>query len=370
MAYKVTYYCNDSKILETSAEFYNSNGALIKYSHEYGDDVDLGPWSDFTFVVDSDYSEVTFRVTPDTGCKFSHWVYRVGSTTATERTSTSNPFTYTGGQDIYIRAVGTEIGGGDDDDTWACKTGSIGTLSGIYSKSFSFDRYNLIYCYSVSFTNSGVATFYTTGDCDTVGYLTQTTSWSVKPDEYGNDVAVPRQYLQTDDESGGDDNDPYNHNFSISHEVSANTTYYIWIRTYVGQPDEPTILHIKPPGGLEPWDWEIGQGTDRDTAYKAITNNGLITDFKYTVWNELVEKTYEVACSDKTNGWNNDVATYDATKMTATDREMTAKRFNSLRYNIDQGSVTGMPIVGVGNIIKGEYFITLATHLNNWINKL
>lgn len=94
MSYSVTIYYNDSTIASTS--FLSDVGVSV--TRAYGAD---------TYSASGFSGGARFTATAASGCTFSHWVYRVGSLTATQQTSYSNPFTYTSGQDIYIRAVGT-----------------------------------------------------------------------------------------------------------------------------------------------------------------------------------------------------------------------------------------------------------------------
>ena len=132
-----------------------------------------------------------------------------------------------------------------------------------------------------------------------------------------------------------------------------------------------------------PWSWStLDDGTDsseRQLAYKAITNKGLISDFSYTVWNDLVNKVYSITNKTLDNsasigGWltenansNTTYLSYNDTKMSAEDRVLTADRFNAVKYNIGARVSTSLTDRVKGDIVKGNYFITLTNCLNAWI---
>lgn len=97
MSYKITCYFNSEYI--DSTEVYYSGG-FYEYTGYYGDDyLEIGGFTEST----------TFTATPASSSAFTRWVYRLGSTTGTVQYSYVNPFTYTGTQDIYIRAEGEEV---------------------------------------------------------------------------------------------------------------------------------------------------------------------------------------------------------------------------------------------------------------------
>ena len=150
-------------------------------------------------------------------------------------------------------------------------------------------------------------------------------------------------------------------------------------------------ITIDETGSIIPWSWEATE--QRQTALYALENNGNIEDFKYQVWNDLVDKVMEAINTDtvngiewytSTNGGNTTYLSYDATRMTDSDRYITAARFNALKFNIGcregasyidpstQSTMTGTGIsdVSKGDIIYGWYFIRLTESLNNWINSL
>lgn len=121
---------------------------------------------------------------------------------------------------------------------------------------------------------------------------------------------------------------------------------------------------------VEPWSWTSSNGSASSSqtraAYSAVRNQGSLNNFSYLVWNDMVDKVKEVL--DATgNSWNSKYASYSATRMSASDKALTAKRFNSLQYNIGTHYSTGIYDVSKGDTVYGDYFITLADCLNGWI---
>ena len=121
---------------------------------------------------------------------------------------------------------------------------------------------------------------------------------------------------------------------------------------------------------IEPWSWYSSNGSastaETRDAYNAVVNRGSIKRFSYLVWNDMVDKVYEIL-SAKGLSWNSNFASYAATKMTSSNKRVTAARFNSLRYNIGIHYSTGINTVSRGDPIYGSYFITLTDCMNAWI---
>lgn len=130
----------------------------------------------------------------------------------------------------------------------------------------------------------------------------------------------------------------------------------------------------------EPWSWTSSNGsastTQTKNAYTAITTKGYTTSFSYLVWNDFVDKVQEFleydGIANSTIGSSkygySSSTTYTNllknAKMTSSDKEITAKRFNIVRYCIHSMNSTGLSDVSVDSIIYGSYFTTLATKLN------
>lgn len=225
MSYKITCYCNDETIKKTTVSITTAG----TYSGTYGSS-SLGDYEEFVVAsLDSSWS-ATFSVTPASGCSFYRWVYRVGSSTAKQQYSYSSTFKYTGGQDIYIKAEGTQ-----DVETWDLDDSVyFGSISSSVSEEIYISRMTM-FRIGVFFNYAGTATFYTTGSTDTYGYVGQGQAF----DEYDG---VPDSYYASDDD-GADDGG----NFLISRSVSVGSQYYMWVRGYSESTSGYTTVHIDPP---------------------------------------------------------------------------------------------------------------------------
>ena len=144
------------------------------------------------------------------------------------------------------------------------------------------------------------------------------------------------------------------------------------------------------PSTFEAWDWEKDEDTRR--AYEAITKGGFCSEFKITVWNALVDKLKEVLDAIGAE-WIDQYTTYYGARLEGTYPQLTAKKFNSVRYNIEshvgttwrwsydetfQGYVGRDDFKGVRDVswyqdpdtVYGIYFVELARKLNLMINTL
>ena len=120
----------------------------------------------------------------------------------------------------------------------------------------------------------------------------------------------------------------------------ANTTYEIMAVSYwtAGNGQSGTTnytLTVKTgTSQLSLWSWTSSNGSataeQTKKAYTAITNNGYVRDFHYSVWNDLVNKLNEYITKYQKSTWNGRKLSLSATKMTNSDKTLTAKRFNSL----------------------------------------
>jgi hypothetical protein len=122
------------------------------------------------------------------------------------------------------------------------------------------------------------------------------------------------------------------------------------------------------------WSWNVSNGeataAQTKTAYTAITNQGSVSDFSYKVWNDMVT-FMNYALSYFNLSWNSQYATLAKTKMTSSDRVLTAVRMNSLQRNMRQAnSLTPLvvPIVSTGDPVNGVYFSWIMSAINYRLN--
>lgn len=158
--------------------------------------------------------------------------------------------------------------------------------------------------------------------------------------------------------------------------LKPNTQYYVEVEVEdlaTGWSDTWTAWVRTDKLAVEKWDWNISNGTataaQTKAALKALTSKGPTTDFSYLVWNDMCTKVQAIQ-NAAGKSWSTKYATFNNTKMTSSDRRITATRFNSLRYNIGINESTGINEVDQGDIVMAWYFTTLANTMNIWIDKL
>ena len=490
MSYRITIYCNDDRIYKTSAYIPNLGKT---YSGTYGSST-LGEWKEFS--VSGITGSARFSVEPESGCKFSYWAYRVGSTDGTltylypgEESTTAScddngVLTYTGEQDIFIRAEGRV---NKDETPWKpWSTFSIDNVNyeagsaylGYYDEDNNavegIAPYQLQYG-RVTFSRSGYAHFYSVSDLDLVAFLSDeaalshdwsepasilayddesgdnhnfdikyyvtagkeyylyvrgatgqeegwvevvaTEPWSLNSSNYGTLSAAktesvyvspftlyrravkfsdsgsvtisasgsldtygwvgvssdfahgkPKEYMKKDDDSGS------SFNFSITMDVEAGEQYYIWFKSLEVTGSGTVTVNVTQPVGfyVPKWDWNKSNGTasDEDTkaAYFAATFQGETLDFSHDVWNDLVDKVKAIL-DELDLEWNQYYGlTYEETRMTAKPYELTAQKFNSLRYNVGVHYSTNIDEVSPGDDVLGKYITILASRINDWID--
>lgn len=373
MAYRVTVYFTDEHIASTTF----SSGLFITTTGYYGDD----------YYSSGGFEEPTkFTANPVSNCKFTRWVYRVGSVTATQQYSYANPFTYSGAEDIYIRAEGTTTSGGgsggddgdDDGGTWTlANMGSLGIITEEQDIEIIIESYK-VYRFAFQFAYDGVPTFYTTGDVYTYGQWTNDTA-SLKSSTGETTSHIAQNH-------GGGDGDNFRIR-STKNPATANTTYYIWVSGYSGDDTGTTTLHIVPPPKpttetIEKWDWNASNGSANATltsnAYDAAVNKKATTNFSHLVWNDMVDKVNDVIKAYSSDvDWDSSYATCNDTKTNSEPYYLTAVIFNSIRNNIEiigsylnLGYYTDIGKVDSGNYVDGDYFLILAEYINDCIDNL
>ena len=127
---------------------------------------------------------------------------------------------------------------------------------------------------------------------------------------------------------------------------------------------------------ITPWDWKLSNGKASaevtSKAHNAIEKKGSLSDFSYEVWNDMCAKVREIRLAAGVGEWDTGVygISYDNTRMSPKDKNLTANRFNSLRYNIDLQHKTGIDEVSSGDIVYGKYFEILMLKVNEWLATL
>lgn len=153
--------------------------------------------------------------------------------------------------------------------------------------------------------------------------------------------------------------------------LSPNTRYAINVRVDGSWLGADEFTTDKP--AVSKWSWSSSNGTasaaQTKAAYDALINKGPLSDFSYRVWNDMCGKVIEIE-NALGQTWSTKYAQYTDTKMTTSDKSLTAKRFNSLRYNIGRSYSTGINEVASGDTVYAWYFTTLARCMNSWIDQL
>lgn len=141
--------------------------------------------------------------------------------------------------------------------------------------------------------------------------------------------------------------------------LEPNTQYFIEIKVGgSGYRDSNWVYSYASTVAL--WAWT-------DTEREAFNNHGLVTTINYLRWNEFVDRVYSLSGNSwLTSSVEGATLSYSATKMTSTDKTLTALRFNSLRYNINAHATGGVNIVHTNDEVFGSYFITMEQQVNHW----
>lgn len=142
------------------------------------------------------------------------------------------------------------------------------------------------------------------------------------------------------------------------------TEYQQWVFEEVS--DVPVVPPVDP---ISSWYWST-------TASNAMNNKGPASAVTWQEWNSLCDKVQE--CLDRAGeSWytyygpnGGYTPTYAATRMSSTDKAMTAARFNAVRGNIGSHASTGISPVSKGDKVMGSYFLSIVNALNNWISIL
>ena len=162
--------------------------------------------------------------------------------------------------DVFTTTSSGGGGGGDSGDpVWIRNESSLGTLStsATISRTFYISAMN-VYVYSVIFSSSGYAHFYTAGSVDTKGYLSDSI---VFVNTIGEPIGTSL-IAENDDSFFGVEG----YNFRIREYVNAGSLYYIWVRGNNERTSGTVTLNIEPPPANT---WTLVEGEP-----KTISNNG------------------------------------------------------------------------------------------------
>ena len=194
---------------------------------------------------------------------------------------------------------------------------------------------------------------------------------------YPSTTVVATSYLGANVSSGGT---------TTITGLSPNTTYQIsaelfWTDGSTGDYlskiiiSDPIKTSVTKPSEFS-WFKSNGTATAEQTqkAYTAVTTKGKTTDFSYKVWNDIVDKVNEIHVYSNIE-WFDNFNTLENTKMTSTDKEITANRYNSLLFNIWNYGITFVASFSTiqrkqGDEILGSYYIEIVNYINNLIGFL
>ncbi len=384
-----TYYCscyvyNDSGALLTSLVS-NFSTSVASYSVKiYMNDADIASVRvrssngniDRTVTTTTTIlgftTNCTFTATTASGSTFTQWVYRLGDEdTGTQQTSASASFTYTGRQDIFIRAEGTSSGSGGDSggttQSWVMMHKSF-NMSWFINNGPDYIDYSFTTNYRImrigySASASGKVKFYSTGNLATKAYVCYADT--VSTIDFKTGIPSPQNWIA--ENSGGYDGS----NFKLEVDVEANTEYYLFLRTTTGVGTGTVNLWVE---------WIEEDNKPSQWTWVGVTQGATVKNVSYTHWNDFITRIGEWLTYKK---WGTTVigstqygysgtTTYtvllEGAKMTDTEsgRTLTAKRFNIARYVIGSMSAngTGLSDFSLGDEVKASYFHTLADVMN------
>lgn len=162
-----------------------------------------------------------------------------------------------------------------------------------------------------------------------------------------------------------------------TYSVSAQLGYYTgsavsWLSLYA---TGEFTTRSSSSSAVDLWSWTSSNGSASDAQTKAaldvLQGTRTADEFSHLVWNDLVDKIAEAreARPDISVGWDNAYATKTNTKADAGDT-LSARRFNSIRYNINNMKGVSVPYVSAGDEILGSTIISLVDTLNRVIGEL
>ena len=369
------YVYTDRASIATTKVYSQTAGATYTYNYGTGQH-SLNGFTDGHYL--------TFEAFPADGYEFKRWAYHIGSPTATTKYSTSNPFKYYGseGNDIYIAAEGQAISsgggdsGGDTDGSWAITT--LAAITDNDRKLLTLDA-NICYCYPITFTYSGIATFYSVNRLslyvlDLVAYLSTS-----PPSSFDYDNGKPSSYVYYNDDTNEsyDDNQIFS-DFGFQYYVTSNEQYYLYVRHRINNDttNGAAYINIVAPTEAESdyfeWSSAVAQGLPVknvshtewdnfiDKIIEVLTDKGMLNQpLTSEVYGYLTGTTYRTMLNDCYLTYNSDLEGYP----------LTAKKFNVARFIIGSHVSTNLDEpekISKTSKVLAEDFIKLENCLKAW----
>lgn len=272
---------------------------------------------------------------------------------------------------IYVRGdTGTESGSFWVDITppWGWAMGKINVPESGLSQTIYVSKLTL-YRYTLAFAKSGTVKISLTED-------SYANCWVGTSPDFG--VGTPSDYDIFIDYFDGTPQ---------QYSVTQGGVYYIWLSSAYGGGDTQATFNIsydEEVVTINKWSWSASNGSAPEdvtiASYNALKKGTDTTNFSHLVWNDMVDKVYEIIQAT-TKWWDENYASYYNTKMHSEPYELTAVMFNSLRNNIElignRSDVLGYK-TGIGAVyakdtdfpVRAEYFTALANYINDCIDNL
>ena len=212
--------------------------------------------------------------------------------------------------------------GGGGGGGWSLSTYDLGSVSSDLTRTVYGLGEEMLYSWSMVFPTSGSVTFSSSGNADTVAWLSawNQTSWD-------DSTGEPDNYLAYDDSSGS------GNNFEITWSCDANTVYYLWFRTYSGSEYYDNIsVTISTSGGSS---WTLSaQDLGRISSETSQTLSSMGAKVLYS-WSVTFPTAGSITFSS--SGSADTCAWLSAWNQTSWD-DATGEPDNSLIYDDDSGS--------------------------------
>lgn len=140
--------------------------------------------------------------------------------------------------DVHIVPPGGTGGGGTTTEYWTIAyENGYNNLSDALELDYDLSAGEVVRI-RVSFAESGTAEFYSEGDCDTIGYLSDKDSAY-----FDKSSGEPGSILASNDDGGTGSN------FKITYEVEAGVYYYLYLRHFNSETACAPTVYIVPPTG-------------------------------------------------------------------------------------------------------------------------